>query len=162
MSLWKNILFSVSSSRLGIALIKVSCVYLDPIIFKATGGKFTSVGPVVIPHVLLFTRGRQSGKHRQVQLVYTNIDGIVHIVASNFGGQRHPAWSYNLMADPVAKMQLTNEVISVKAELLDADDRLKVWGRLVANIPNYKIYKQRTDRELRVYRLMPIGQMSAG
>jgi deazaflavin-dependent oxidoreductase (nitroreductase family) len=156
MSLWKKFLFSFSSSKIGVAFIKVTCVYLDPVIFKATGGRFTSVGPTVIPHVLLFTRGRQSGKHRQVQLVYTNIEGIVHIVASNFGGQRHPAWSYNLMADPVAKMQLTNDVISVKAELLNSDERSKVWSVLASNIPNYNIYKERTDRELKVYRLMPL------
>jgi deazaflavin-dependent oxidoreductase (nitroreductase family) len=48
----------------------------------------------------------------------TVIDGVAHIVASNFGGKNHPAWSYNLDANPRATMQLGSEPIDVTAELL--------------------------------------------
>jgi len=137
--------------------MKVSSAHIDPFLFKATGGRFTSIGPTVIPQVLLTTTGRKSGQQREAQLVYTDIDGVVHIVASNFGGKSHPAWSHNLDADPNGTMQITRERIPVRAKLLSNGEKDAVWERLVDNIPNYKVYKQRTNRNIKVYRLNPIS-----
>ena len=157
MNPWKKFLFDFSATRFGGAVMKVSSVHIDPFLFKVSGGRFTSIGPVVIPHVLLTTTGRKSGQKREAQLVYTDIDGLVHIVASNFGGKNHPAWSHNLDADPVATMQLKRDPIEVQARLLNDEEKDAIWERLVDNIPNYKVYKTRTDRDLKVYRLEPSG-----
>ena len=157
MNPWKRIIFGVSSTRFGAALMKVSSVHIDPFLFKITGGRFTSIGPPVIPQLLLTTTGRKSGHKREAQLVYTDIDGVIHIVASNFGGKSHPAWSYNLDSDPNATMQIKRHPIPVRAELLNDDEKESVWERLVDNIPNYKVYRKRTDRNIKVYRLLPIG-----
>ncbi|MGB5809267.1 MAG: hypothetical protein WBG86_01980, partial [Polyangiales bacterium] len=40
---------------------------LDPILYKLTGGKLTTVGPQVIPQLVLTTTGRKSGQKRTVQ-----------------------------------------------------------------------------------------------
>jgi deazaflavin-dependent oxidoreductase (nitroreductase family) len=154
---WRKFLLKVSSTRFGGVLMKATSAHVDPFLFRASGGRFTSIGPVVIPHVLLTTTGRKSGQHRDAQLVYTDIDGVVHIVASNFGGKSHPAWSYNLDASPQATMQLGSEPVDVTAELLSDAEKDEVWDRLVANIPNYDVYKTRTDRNIRVYRLVSTG-----
>jgi deazaflavin-dependent oxidoreductase (nitroreductase family) len=153
---WKKFLFSFSSTRFGGAVMKATSAHIDPFLFKATGGRFTSIGPVVIPHLLLTTTGRRSGNPREAQLVYTDISSAIHIVASNFGGTTHPAWSYNLDADPNATMQLKSEPIPVRAKLLSDEEKNAVWQRLANNIPNYKVYKQRTDRNIKVYRLEPV------
>ena len=157
MNPWKRFLFGLSATRFGAAIMKVSSVHIDPVLFKATGGRFTSIGPTVIPQLLLTTTGRKSGEQREAQLVYTDIDGVVHIVASNFGGKNHPAWSYNLDADPIATMQIQRDPVPVRAQLLSDEEKDEVWNRLVDNIPNYKVYKQRTDRNIKVYRLDPCG-----
>jgi deazaflavin-dependent oxidoreductase (nitroreductase family) len=155
MTPWKRFIFGFSATRFGAAVMKVSSVHIDPFLFKATGGRFTSIGPSVIPQLLLTTTGRKSGQQREAQLVYTDIDGVAHIVASNFGGKTHPAWSYNLDADPNATMQIKRNPIAVRAELLSDEQKDAVWERLVDNIPNYKVYKKRTERNIRVYRLKP-------
>jgi deazaflavin-dependent oxidoreductase (nitroreductase family) len=155
MNLWKSFVFGFSSTRVGAAVMKVSSVHIDPFLFKLSGGRFTSIGPPVIPQVLITTTGRKSGRQREAQLVYTDIDGVVHIVASNFGGNRHPAWSYNLDANPEATMQLKSEPIAVSAERLTDADKAQIWDRLVDNIPNYAVYRERTDRNIKVYRLVP-------
>ncbi len=155
MNPWKKFLFEFSSTRFGGAMMKVSSAHIDPFLFKISGGRFTSIGPVVIPHVLLTTTGRKSGNMREAQLVYTDIDGVVYIVASNFGGKNHPAWAHNLDANPNATMQLKRDPIAVRAKLLDDDEKAAIWERLVGNIPNYKVYRTRTDRNLKVYRLDP-------
>ena len=112
------------------------------------------IGPTRLV-LLLTTTGRKSGQKREAQLVYTDIAGVVHVVASNFGGKSHPSWSYNLDADPNATMQIRKDPIPVRAELLSSEEKDAIWDRLVDNIPNYKVYKERTERNIKVYRLKP-------
>ena len=128
---------------------------VDPVIFRLSGGRLTSMGPVVIPQLVLTTRGRKSGQERDAQLAYTDLDGVVYVVASNFGGERHPAWSYNLQAEPRAFMQLRDKRTPVIAKHLSDEEKESVWGRLCDNIPNYSAYKEQTDRNINVYRLLP-------
>ena len=145
----------LARTAFGAWLSKVLAARIDPVIFRLSGGRFTSLGPVVIPQLVLTTRGRKSGQEREAQLVYTDLDGVVHIVASNFGGERHPAWSYNLEADPQAFMQLRDERVPVRADPLSDAEKESVWQRLCDNIPNYSAYRDRTDRNIKVYRLIP-------
>ncbi|NCF17714.1 MAG: nitroreductase family deazaflavin-dependent oxidoreductase [Haliea sp.] len=144
----------LSMTSFGTWVIKKFSAHVDPFVFRLTGGRFTSLGPVVIPQLLLTTTGRKSGQPREAQLVYTDVDGVIHIVASNFGGERHPAWSYNLMENPRASVQVKSEKMEVIAEQLTDAEKESVWARLVDNIPNYSAYRQRTDRNLKVYRLI--------
>jgi deazaflavin-dependent oxidoreductase (nitroreductase family) len=145
----------VARTSFGAWMTKLVAARIDPVIFRLSGGRFTSLGPVILPQLVLTTTGRKTGKERDAQLVYTDVDGVVHIVASNFGGERHPAWYYNLEANPEAFMQVRGERIPVRAEPLGDEERAAVWPRLVENIPNYAAYRERTDRNIRVYRLIP-------
>lgn len=74
--------------------------------------------------------------------------------ASNFGQQHHSAWSYNLMANPNATMELEGKIIPVTAVRLTDQEKEAIWDTLVANVPNYAVYKSRTDRNFQVYRLV--------
>lgn len=125
---------------------------LDPVFFRLSGGRFTSTGPVLVPYLIVNTIGRKSGQQRSTQLVYTDVDGVAHVVASNFGQQSHPAWSYNLMAHPNVTIELGDEPIPVVAVPLSDEEKEAVWDTLVANVPNYAIYKSRTERNIKVYR----------
>jgi deazaflavin-dependent oxidoreductase (nitroreductase family) len=155
METWKRFVFWLSMTGFGTWMTKTISTRIDPVIFRMSGGRFTSIGPAVIPQLILTTKGRKSGQERDAQLVYTDIDGIAHVDASNFGGERHPAWSYNLTAEPEAYIQLKDKKTAVIAELLSDEEKESVWDRLVSNIPNYSAYKERTDRNLKVYRLLP-------
>lgn len=155
MSALKHFELWLATTPIGIWLSKTLASRVDPWIFRKSGGRLTLLGPVVIPQLVLTTRGRKSGQERDVQLVYTEIDGFVTIVASNFGGERHPAWSHNLQADPHAFMQLDADRIPVRAELLSEAEKERIWQRLCDNIPNYAKYREQTDRNFKVYRLRP-------
>ena len=99
----------VATTAFGVWMSKTLASRIDPWIYRRSGGRFTSLGPVVVPQLVLTTRGRKSGQERDAQLAYTELGGSVYVVASNFGGERHPAWSYNLQADPEAVMHLAGE-----------------------------------------------------
>lgn len=126
---------------------------LDPILYKLSGGRLTSVGPQVIPQLVLTTTGRKSGKERTVQLGYTEDGADVLVVASNFGGKNHPAWSYNLDANPRAKIQLGSEIKEVVAKRLTDSEKAILWPKIADTIPQMKSYVTRTERNIKVYRL---------
>lgn len=126
---------------------------LDPILYKLSNGRLTSVGPQVIPQLVLTTVGRRSGRERAVQLGCLHDDGDYFVVASNWGGQRHPGWSYNLDANPEATILVGAEVLKVTAERLSTVEKEAIWPRLVANVPQYGRYVKMTDRDIKVYRL---------
>ena len=154
----KQLELKLSMTAFGTWMIKIFSSRIDPVISRLTRGRLTLLGPVVIPQLLLTTTGRKSGQNRDVPLVYTDIEGLIHIVASNFGGEHHPAWSYNLEANPNATIQLNAETTEVTAEKLRNEEKELLWERLVDNIPTYSLYRERTDRNIKVYRLLPCAK----
>jgi deazaflavin-dependent oxidoreductase (nitroreductase family) len=118
-----------------------------------SGGRLTSVGPQVIPQLVLTTTGRKSGKERTVQLGYTKDGDDLLVVASNLGGTNHPAWSHNLDANPRAKIQLASEKTEVVAARLTDSEKAILWPKIVGTIPQMKSYVKRTERNIKVYRL---------
>lgn len=146
---------ATAPTAFGVWMSKAFASRVDPLIFRLSGGRFTSMGPIVIPQLVLTTRGRKSRQQREAQLAYTDLDGVAYVVASNFGGEHHPAWSYNLQAEPLAFMQLRDKRIPVTAQHLSDEEKETVWGRLCDNVPNYSTYREQTDRNINVYRLVP-------
>lgn len=134
----------------------------DPIVYRLSGGRFNASGVIVIPMLALTTTGRKSGKKRTVQLAYVAFDGAAYIVASNFGKEQHPAWMYNIEADPHVSVQIGREHRDVVAEPLNETEKQAVWSRLVEQIPNYAPYEERSGRDLRVYRLPFPGVRATG
>ena len=132
---------------------KTFAARVDPFLYKVSGGRFTSTGPLTIPQLTLTTIGRKSGKERTVQLGYTEDGADVLIVASNFGGTTHPAWSYNLDANPSAKMRFGADSKEVVATRLTDSEKAILWPKIAETIPQMKSYVKRTDRNIKVYRL---------
>ena len=126
---------------------------LDPFLYRISGGRFTSSGPLTIPQLTLTTIGRKSGKERVVQLGYHDDGDSWLIIASNFGGERHPAWSYNLDANPECVMRLGSEDKKVIARRLEDDEKVDALAKIERSIPLISTYKTRTSRNLKIYRL---------
>lgn len=122
-------------------------------VYRMSGGRFNASGVIVIPMLALTTTGRKTGKKRTVQLAYVAFDGSAYVVASNFGKERHPAWMYNIEANPNVSVQLGRHHHDITAERLNEVEKAEVWDRLVAQVPNYDPYETRSGRDLRVYRL---------
>jgi len=150
---YRDFINSFSVTPVGRSIARTVSSRLDPILYKVSGGRFTSVGPQVIPQLVLTTTGRKSGKERTVQLGYTEDRDDVLVVASNFGGTNHPAWSYNLDANPKAKIQLGPEKREVVASRLTDSEKAILWPKIADTIPQMKSYVKRTERNIKVYRL---------
>jgi len=126
---------------------------LDPLIFRATGGRLTTFGPPSMPMLTLTTTGRKSGKPRSVQLACVERAGLRLVVASAMGQERHPAWRYNLDANPDVEVQMRGERFAARARVLGDAEKDEAWDDIKRVIPQIAVYEKRTDRNIRVYRL---------
>lgn len=127
---------------------------VDRVVGRASGGRFV-VSNLIVPTLVLTTTGAKSGLPRQSPLA-TLVDGAAfYVVGSNFGTEKHPAWSGNLLKEPEATVTFGGRTVPVKAHLLDAEEKAAIWPRLLKVWPNYDTYVERSGRELRVFRLEP-------
>lgn len=143
-----------SATPVGSWLVKHVAAKVDPIIFRATKGRFTSTGVPTLPMLALTVPGRRSGEPRTVQLAYHRDGDDLLVVASAMGQERHPAWRYNLEAAAEGEVLLRGESYRVTASVLDADEKQRLWPAIRRTIPQMATYEQRTDRAIRVFRLV--------
>ncbi|BBZ76728.1 hypothetical protein MANY_20650 [Mycolicibacterium anyangense] len=142
---------AVASSPIGSRFIRL-LVPLDRRVLRATGGKYTLFGPTSLPELLLTTTGRKSGQPRLTALSYLRDGDRLLVLGSNFGQQHHPAWTANLLTDPLAVVAIAGVEIPVIATLLTGPERERGVQRFLA-YPMYQSYRTRTDRELRLFAL---------
>lgn len=126
---------------------------VDPVLFKLTNGRLSTFGPPVMPMVTLDTIGRKSGRRHSVHLAAIEQEGELYVVASAMGQQKHPAWRYNLEANPEIDVQSVGESFRARAEVLTDAEKAAIWGEVKNVIPMMKVYETRTDRNIRVFRL---------
>ncbi|MFM8412352.1 MAG: nitroreductase/quinone reductase family protein [Alphaproteobacteria bacterium] len=145
----------LSATPFGTWLVRNWAAKVDPRIFRATGGRFTSTGVPTLPMLTLTTTGRRSGRPHAVQLAFVADGESMLVVASAMGQERHPAWRYNLEACPDVELQLRGRRVRATARVLDDREKAQVWDRIKLAIPQMRVYERRTDRNIRVFRLTP-------
>jgi len=107
--------------------------------------------------LVLATRGHRTKQVRKVVLLYMPDPGGYVVIASNFGGERPPAWWANLQSDPEAEVQVSGKVLSVRARVLDGSERDAVVARAVRYNGQWRRYFTTVERVLPVVLLEPTG-----
>lgn len=148
----------LSTNRVATWVIRNVASRLDPVIYKATNGRLTSMGPPAMPMLTLTATGRHSGEPRAVHLACLEDEGDLLVVASAMGQERHPAWRYNLEANPQVEVQARGERFAARAILLSDAEKAAVWPEVRRAIPQMAVYEKRTDRDIRVFRLARLGK----
>lgn len=128
---------------------------MDRTLHKVSGGRLM-LGQLLVPSLVLTTTGAVSGLPRRTPLAcLPDPDGGWYVVGSNFGREKHPAWTGNLLKNPDAEVGFQGRSVPVTAHLLGDAERAKIWPRLTAVWPVYDRYAERAHRELRVFQLTP-------
>ena len=111
--------------------------------WRANAGRLS--GPMAKSKlILLTTTGARSGQPRTVVVGFgRNGDNLVAI-ASNNGAAAHPAWYLNLLADPVAKVELGAEKFDVRGRTARPDER----AELAKAVPYLESQQKLTEREI--------------
>ena len=109
------------------------------------------------PVLLLHHVGRRSGEARVTPLLYLRDGDDLVIVGSMGGTPKHPAWFHNVCAQPETEVEVGREHRAVTAHVADAEQRTRLWPRLVEHYPAFDTYQARTEREIPVVILSPQG-----
>lgn len=123
-------------------------------VYRASGGKmWAKIGQA--PILLLTTTGRKSGQPRTSPLCYLDDGGRYVVVGSHRGSETHPAWVFNLRANPEASVEIGSEHVAVTASEVSDAEREQVWPKMVAMYPDYDSYTTKTSRKFPLFALTP-------
>jgi deazaflavin-dependent oxidoreductase (nitroreductase family) len=128
---------------------------LHTFIYRASGGRVGRKLPGGPPVLLLDHVGAKSGKKRIAPLVYAEDGNDVVIVASKGGYPKNPGWFHNLKANPDTTAQIGTERRPVHARVATAEERKRLWPKVVDVYSGYDGYQERTDREIPLVVLEP-------
>jgi len=79
-----------------------------------------------------------------------------YIVAASFGGHDdEPAWLTNLRANPSCTITIHGTDIPIRAEILPAAERERIWPRFLGLFMAYERYQAATSRDIAIVRLRP-------
>lgn len=143
--------------RVALAIHRGLDRWLSPLgvwVYRRTKGGVT--GPWKVDALLLTTRGRTSGRERTVVLQFFPEGEAMIVAAANDGGVSHPAWYFNLAAEPAARVEVMGRTIAVRAEELPPDEAAAAWERILRRDPSYERYARAAgERTIPVLRLVP-------
>jgi deazaflavin-dependent oxidoreductase (nitroreductase family) len=121
--------------------------------FRANGGQVGEENFRGATLLLLTTKGRRSGKSFTNPMRYL-LDGDRFIVfASHQGADEDPDWCKNLLAAGSATVEVGNESFEVTAQVLEGDEREKLYRRQAELHPVFGDYENRTTRRIPVIAL---------
>lgn len=128
---------------------------LDRTLHKLSGGRII-LSRMMVPSMVLTTTGVKSGLPRETPLACVpDGAGGWYVVGSNFGREKHPAWTGNLIADPNAGVSFEKRDTAVLAHLLTDEEKAETWPKLTAVWPAYDDYVKSSGRNIRVFHLTP-------
>jgi len=132
------------ASRVGAWCFINVVMRIDRVLLPLTRGRVSvAVGQQV---GLLETIGAKSGEVRRTPLLYLRDGDNVVLIASKGGNAKHPAWYWNLKANPRVKFLgprgATGEYVAREAE---GEERARLWEEAVDYYSGYVTYQGRTD-----------------
>ena len=131
---------------------------LDRPVYRATRGKHTLSNLLSgLPVVVLTTTGARSGRRCSVPLLGLPTPDGIAVIASNYGQRHHPAWYYNLRADPAAEIAVDGAPTRVRAVEVEGEQRARIWEQGLKIYPGWSTYERRAgDRRIAVFVLEPV------
>lgn len=153
-SRWVRAVENFSRSRPGQFLAHHLLPRIDPWLYRVTGGRYPSIfgGVSTAP---LITTGAKSGQRREHQIAYFHNGPDPIVIASNYGGPKHPQWYYNLKAHP--ECELGDEKFRA-TEVTDPDEHVRLYGLAEQYYAGWSDYRRKTHpigRHIPVFRLKP-------
>ncbi len=125
--------------------------HVDGAVLRLSGGRTTAAALLSgLPIVLLTTTGARSGRPRAVPLVAVPDGPRLILIASNWGQARHPAWYYNVKANPRVSVTRDGQTRPYQAREAVGEERAALWARAVAVYPGYEGYARRAGRSIPV------------
>lgn len=144
-------------SRPGAWLLSHTLHHVDRLLLGVSNGRY-SIPEVFagLPVVQLTTTGAKSGREHTVPVVGLQDGDDWILVASNWGGERHPAWYHNLRANPEVELAVADDPEPYVAREATEAEYEDYWEWAVDVYPGFRAYRRRSgDREIPIVVLEP-------
>ena len=114
-----------------------------------------------MPSLELTTIGRRSGLRRSVMLTSPMRAGEAYVVVASRGGDdQHPAWFLNVRDNPQVGVRVVGDrPRRMHARVATPQERARLWPVVIGRYPNYAAYQRRTDRQIPLVLLEPVGDL---
>ncbi len=124
--------------------------------FRANGGR---VGGQFegAPLLLLHTVGARSGQERVNPMMYRAVGGGYAVFASKAGAPTNPDWYHNLRANPRVRAEIGTGTVELAARVAEGEERERIWSAQKQEYPGFADYERKTDRQIPVVILEPVG-----
>lgn len=107
---------------------------------------------IIVTHV-----GVNTGAIRKIPLIRVSVDRGYVLIGSYAGSPKHPAWVYNLRANPEVEVRDETEVFEMRVrEVVDDPERQGLWDISAGVFPPYIEYQAKTSRQIPVFLAEPV------
>ena len=122
-------------------------------LYEGSGGKEgATLRDTGLPVIIVTNRGNRTGATRKTPLMRVKDGSNYVLVASRGGAPTNPVWVYNLRADGNVEIRDETEVYTMRVrEIVDVEERARLWELAVAAFPSYDEYQNRTKRKIPVF-----------
>lgn len=100
--------------------------------------------------LLLHTIGAKSSQPRINPVACIRDGDCLVIIASKGGAPTNPDWYYNLLAHPLVTVETGIEEFQAKATVAIEPERSRLYNQMVAMMPGFAEYQQKTTRVIPV------------
>ena len=124
--------------------------------YRLTGGRLgrtwrIGAGMKTKPEVCLITTiGRKTGQPRTTPLIFLRDGSDIVLVASQGGRAENPLWYGNLVANPAIDIEVGRTRAAYTAHTATAEERARLWPKLLEIYADYDAYQSWTEREIPV------------
>ncbi len=142
---------------------RIAPVLLPPVeaVLGTLSGGRLQLASLLVPSLVLHTVGARTGVARDVHLMYTpDGRGRAIVAGTSFARDRHPGWTYNLLANPDASITVRDRTLRVRASPIPPTGREAAWARIEAQWPGYRGYERDSGRIVRLFLLRPVAELA--
>lgn len=131
--------------------------YNDNVIaeFRANAGFTETYGDALL---LVHSIGHVTGTERVHPVRTVVIDGDWYVAGSAAGRAEDPVWATNLRAHPDTVVESPEGTVPVRAELVDGDERTRLWAAFTEAAPQFADYQTKADEHGRVIPLFRLAR----
>ena len=103
------------------------------------------------PLILLTTTGARSGRPLVTPLNFSEDGDRLVVIASAGGASKHPAWYWNLVANPAVTIERESETYRARAFVAVEPERTRLYDEQAKRMPFFNGYRRQvTSREIPV------------
>ena len=151
----------LTRTRLFRAIAPAALPPIERFLHRISRGR-VQLSALLVPSLVLHSTGAKSGLPRESALMYTpDGRGRAIVAGTSFARERHPAWTFNLLAHPEADIVVRTRRLHVRARLIQASARDDAWRRIQAQWPGYRGYERDSGRVVRLFLLQPVAELPA-